>query len=66
MLASDLEDRLVCVDLLALHQELDVARGGVIKGQLQAVVDTGTIGNLQEKPLLIWLPTFSLVVVNLI
>ena len=46
MLASNLENSLVCVDLLALHHELNVARRGIVEGQLQAVINARTIRDL--------------------
>ena len=48
VLASDFEEGLVRVDLLVLHQEPHVAGGGVIEGQLQAVVHARTVGNLNR------------------
>ncbi len=51
MLASDLEDGLVRVDLLGLHQEPHVASRRVVKRQLHAVVHARPIRHLQKNRL---------------
>ena len=47
MLASDLEDRLVDMDLLVLHQEAYVRRSRVVEGQTETVINAGAGCNLK-------------------